>query len=484
MDSYFLTLGGTTVDVGSWTRADPGPDWGTHDLIRAAYAENPVAEGGRLAYETVGVRRLGFPLILPSGGAGLSLAGLESLLGLLARPGAVLDVKPQGVASGDMVRFDVLTGRWEPDPNIRHWEVGVRLGTLRLDTQPFAYLPTWITLASVASVGLPGRLTVPGASVLGDVPGFAQLITSPTQQTVATIIGSWLVDTVAWSLGGQPSLLHAIPGGSWAADVPSSVNVTREEAVFGNTAQRLWLSPTQTGWAQIAHFDISAAVMPDHRGRFRAFGWMAQSESITATVHSLGMLLDSTILNPVNAMASAQQIATLGPQIGSVLSPQLIDLGEITLPPVASGISETDTRLRLWAHRATYAGTLDSRVYFSGLSLLPIDKPNGILAQGAAYPHIVTDNATQGRLHIDGRAHTVLVGQATGAIATPLIVADRLGDYRGGFPAVEKTTVALDLIGAQRKVGGPTTVIARTGDLYTPVLFRYQPRFLFLKGEV
>lgn len=481
MDSYFLTLGGTTLDVGSWTRADPGPDWGTHDLIRAAYAENPVAEGGRLAYETVGVRRLQFPLILPSGGAGLSLAGLESLLSLLARPGAVLDVKPQGVATGEMVRFDVLTGRWEPEPQIRHWEIGVRLGTLRLDTQPFAYLPTQILLASSASVGLPGRLTVPGASVLGDIPGPAVLRIVPTEPgEFASQAFSWFTDTVAWSLGGGPSHLGFLRSASWTSAVPSVASVSGNSFYpVASDVMRLWRRPTVGPFEQLAYYDLTAALVPAYTGRYRAFGCMANDAPETDAKETMQVSIDAAV-HPSAPMASAQQIATVGPQIDSALSPQLVDLGEITLPQFkATGFDSL--RLRLWYKNAATVSA-DQLLYFHGLHLLPLDGPNGIVVQDLVQPNRA-NNADPGKLVIDGAARTV-ISHDYGPIDLDDPLADVLKDYRGGFPMVGPTTTALDLVGAQRIDGLATTYLARPEPIRATVSVTYQPRFLFLKGEV
>src|SRR5438132_820566 len=59
-DWYILTgPDGRTVNLGSYVRADPGPDFGSKDLLKAVFAENSFVEGGQLAYETVGVRRVG-----------------------------------------------------------------------------------------------------------------------------------------------------------------------------------------------------------------------------------------------------------------------------------------------------------------------------------------------------------------------------------------------------------------------------------------
>lgn len=486
MDSYLLTLGGSTVDLGSYVRADPGVDWGTRDLLKAVYAENPVAEGGRLAYETVGVRKLQFPLLLPSGGAGLSLAGLESLLALLARPGAVLDVKPQGVATGGMVRFDVLTGRWEPDPNVRHWEIGVRLGTLRLDTQPFAYLPTWITLASTASVGLPGRFEIPNASLLGDIPGYGLLVVQPSNPPETTdITSTWDTDTLIWSVGARPSHMGFLTGASWTSAIPSGrhegANAEIGVPAAGATYLRIYTSPTGVGWTQMAYYDIATTLEPAHRGRYRAYAYIGNDPRLSRT--DLQFSLDAVNKqNASAAMASAQAIASLGGQVtATAYQPQLLDLGDITLPAVASGAAQI-TRLRLWLNRPTYADGSNSFLWFSGIHLLPIDGPNGVQTK-LQYP--LVNLSRTARFVIDGRERAVYAADIQNEqIATSRPLADALPQYRGGFPMVGASTVAVDLLAAQRLILTGATYTTRVAPLFAQAQLSYQPRFLFLKGEV
>jgi hypothetical protein len=187
VDSYLLQgPNGTVINLGSWIVADAGQlDFGARDLIKALYAENAAAEGGVLAFETANVRRMVFPVrlassaFLPTGG----LAGIESAVRLAARPGAVIDLMPEGVATGDAVRFDVLAGRYEESFDLRISRAGRRDGLVKLDVMPFGYLPTTILLASVASIGLPGVLAIPNASIFGDVPGLARVVIQPSSPT-------------------------------------------------------------------------------------------------------------------------------------------------------------------------------------------------------------------------------------------------------------------------------------------------------------
>ena len=94
----------------------------------------------------------------------------EGMLARAAMPGAIVGVQPENVPSAQAVYFDVIDGRYETEHNIFHNRIGVRKGTLYLDTQPYGYWPTEILLASAASVGWSGALAVNGAtSVLGSI---------------------------------------------------------------------------------------------------------------------------------------------------------------------------------------------------------------------------------------------------------------------------------------------------------------------------
>jgi hypothetical protein len=121
VDSFVLTgPNGTALNIGSYVRADPGPDFGSKDLLKAFYSQNAISEGGVLGYEDVGVRSMSFPLLLPSSGVFGGLTGLEGWIRQLARPGAVVDLLVDGVATADAVRFDVLTGRLEEEYSVHH----------------------------------------------------------------------------------------------------------------------------------------------------------------------------------------------------------------------------------------------------------------------------------------------------------------------------------------------------------------------------
>lgn len=448
MDWLYLTRGPSTVNIGSYLRADPGADYGEKDLLRPVYSENSRTEGGFLRFETVGVRRMSFPLLLPSGGAGLTLAGLEEVLRELARPGATLDVKPEYVPTGDMVRFDVLAGRWEAEHQVRHWEYGRKLGTLRLDVDPFGYLPTWITLASAASVGLPGYLTVPGGSVLGDAPGLVRLTVQPTHvPTSVPPAGTWLPDVLAWSLApAHPSFLPFLGGGSWGSGLTSPA--------YSNSAQLHPIAATvliapiaggMVGFTQIAYYDIATALEPAYRGVFRAYLYGGHETYDTQTTHG-EFLLDAVSLgNPSGPMASANVHATYFQAPATGAAPALLDLGQLTIPPAASGLPQ-GARLRLWYGNPTGLPSVDPVV--NGLLLLPLTQA-GVQQQGIAWPDFRTGRT--GKWQIDSSDQTVLIAAATHNLATQAFVQDGVRWHRGGFPKITPSHTMLTLAGACRR---------------------------------
>lgn len=485
MDSYLLTgPDGRVVNLGSWLRADPGPDFGAKDLLKVDYSETPAVEGGVFGFEAAGVRRMMFPVRLASLGAFGGLAALESTVRALARPGAVLDLMPDGVATADAVRFDVLAGRLEEDYDLRVHRVGRRDSTVKLEVGPFGYSPTWITLASAASVGLPGVLTIPNASITGDVAGLAELVVAPTSAT-SYAAGTWLTDMLGWSLAGRGSFAALIPASAISSSIAGGL--VGEPFVAGSQVVNVFPSPTQAGWTTVAFATIGAGLEPAYRGRFRAFAFVKLTPS-QALPWTLSM---DAVGGPIvgAALGSAQPVATLAPAVSSGVgfgaqpSPayNLVDLGELTLPPAGSGLAQ-DLRLRLWANPATSnVGVATPVVGVGGFYLLPLDGAAGILARGLAQPTISTPSV--GRLALDAFARRSLIGAPTGDLATTLPVADALVHHRGGRPLVGASTLQLDLLGGHRFTGsGATAPLVRSAPGFAAVSVRYRPRFLFLKG--
>lgn len=488
MDDLILTgAAGTALNVGSWLRADPGPDFDEEALVRPEWSEHPFREGGALAFTQSGVRRFRFPLLLRSG-ASLTLTGVESTLRALAQPGAYVDLGLGGVATGDRVRFDVRAGRLRPEYHVRHNEAGVRLASLELDVDPFGYLPTMILLASAASVGLPGRLAVPGGSVIGDAPGWARVVIAPTTGT-SYPAGTWLTDMVAWSLGGRPSFVGYWP----AASVASAMTATLAGDAFAPASQalRFYPNPSLSVYTQLGRLEIPAGLEPAYRGRFRltAFAQLTPSQPYP-------WMLTADVAPALNAgaLASAGPVATLPPACGGVqeeswsASPGyvILDLGEVTVPPVASGVPQP-VQIRVWAKSAALATVGNATtpiIGIAGLHLLPAGPDHGHLPRGLAQPTQLTPSV--GRLELaaapPGRA---LIAAPTGPLATSVPVADALTHYRGAFPAVTASTVQLDLLAGSRKQAiGATARVLHTAPAFAAVSVEYRPRFAFLKPQL
>jgi hypothetical protein len=111
-DNYYLTSPqGSQVNLGSWLDTEREIDFGAKDVLKQEYAESPFVEGRRFAYEHAGGRRMSFPLLAASGGAGLSLDALHAVLSRSARPGGRIDLRPDVVPSAEAVRFDVIGGQ-------------------------------------------------------------------------------------------------------------------------------------------------------------------------------------------------------------------------------------------------------------------------------------------------------------------------------------------------------------------------------------
>jgi hypothetical protein len=280
-DDIFLTGPlGTQWNIGSWVEKSAGVDFGAAQLVRQTYGQNAWAEGARLGFESAaGPRRMTFPLIVPSGGvAGLSLDVIESSLRQMVRPGGFVDLRLDGVWPTDAVRFDILGG----DVAHRNYTVDVqridrRRFTLSLDTQPFGYWPTWITLASVASWGLLPLPFTGGGSFFGDVPGPAIISAQPTVIS-ASAGGTSLADMVAWGFG-TPSFLPWLRAASWDASVQDS-----RIAVGGGTLMvGSWHPFTEflrfplpsvgggSAFGLLTTYTIPQSLLPAMAGRYRAF---------------------------------------------------------------------------------------------------------------------------------------------------------------------------------------------------------------------
>lgn len=489
-DTLILTgPSGSSMNLASYVLADPGWDSGEADLLKAAYAENPAAEGAVLAFETVNHRQMQFPVRIASTSAFTS-AGAAAWMRTLARPGATLDVLLDGVPTAEAVRFDVLTGRYENAQwNTQQFTQTDRFdGTLKLDVQPFGYWPTMILLASSASVGAPGVLALDTTKIIGDVPGPAEVFIAPTSATSYGAVQK--TDSVYWSLGAAPSFQAWWVAAS-ALMVGSNTNWTPtligDKYAPASQAVSYRLAVSMATWTNLTSWVIPPSLEPAYRGRFRAYSWVRYGPSVVANIYASMDVQAGTIVS--RALASSAPIATVAPAVASDIhsgaqgaSPaySLLDLGEISLPPIAS--SPYDTVLRLWAMDNSVrvgTGLLD----VGGLYLQPISAPAGVLPRGLLQP-TWTSPSHLGRMLISAVTADSLISSGTSAVGSigPLSPAYA---YRGALPYVGASTIQLDLnlAGKQAQDGAPTgQPPLRSEPHYAQVSVRYRPRFSFLKG--
>lgn len=470
MDSFvFYGPGGASpVQLGSWVRADPGPDFDTAALLKAALIEAPFNEGA-LAWESSGVRRMRFPLIVGSAADAGGLTNTESLLRRNARPSAFIDLQPEGIPSSEAVRFDVLAGRWKPDYSIFHQRISRRLGWLELDVKPYGYWPTWITLASVASVGLPGTLAVPGASVIGDAPGLGRIVVQPTVATQYPA-GSWAADMVAWTLGHTPSIVAFWPAASLGSAMVASL--TGDLFAPASQAWSVFPNPSQAGYAQLLVATIPTALTGAYSGRLRVFA----HAQLTPSTFPWRLAVDAAAL-PAAALASSGAVATLPPALAPATwlpnatpAYHIVDLGEISYPAAPAGLPHAGL-IRLWAAPATSPGGLATPLLkIAALHLMAADTA-GVAARGLAQPSISPAAAapTSGRITVDTDSRSLVVGAAAPNLATSIPLGDALQHLVGGFPYVTPSVNRIDLLTGSRRYmatrgGGPSYPIVVASD--------------------
>lgn len=483
MDNLFLTGPlGTQINIGSWLDKTQGVDYGAHDLIRQQLVQSAFVEGARMSYETsAGARRMSFPLRVPSGGvAGMSLDALEASLRQMVRPGGYLDIKPDGVPTGEMVRFDILGG----DVAHRNYSVDMqriarRDVTLSLQTQPFGYWPTWIIAASVASVAIHGGGKLAMAAPIGDAPALAELTFVPTGPTQFAAGDVWYPDGFAWANGGRPSFVAALTGEGWAQwQYPASYGQpdsgVTPRRYLGATFMVFSAPPASAGFQNVGIYTIASALEPAYRGRFRV---LLQTNNLArANQWAIDAVPGGQSAHIGQAaFASAAQAATA--PATSANAGEWLDLGEISLPPAASGVQSTEY-LRLWSALASSGAT--TTAFINGVYLLPLDGDSGILARGLTSPTIGVGTTFLSNVALRLRADQ---GGVVGLLASQPSD-DLTRHYRGVMPRMGATTLQLDLVAWQRRQGGASLAadtFAAT-PAYAAVSLRYQPRFQFLKG--
>jgi hypothetical protein len=496
-DSYVLTSPqGSTYDLASWSDLsnDGGPDFGD-SWLNANYTSNQAADGGQLNSESVGVRTMRFPMLVASSGAvaGIDLLENETQLRLAARPGATLDIEVAGDQSISPIRFDVLTGRWKPNYNVRHQSISVRLGTLELDTQPFGYMPTEIILASAASVGLPGVLSLDTSKLIGDVAGLAKVRVTPYGGGPTEYpSGTWRPDAAFWSLSGRASFLAHLRGGSLIGGVGMAAPTIIGDQ-FAPASQSLEVVPSAgAGWAQAAVYQVGPELEPAYRGRYRAFVWARLRPSQPPWFISLDMA--NSLYD--HALASAAPIATILPDVasgtpgayGAQASPafRLLDLGEIAIPDIASGVASRggQQNVRVWVSAPTTGpgGVATPYVRLGGIYLLPLDA--GYLPRGLITPTIgdSATNADVRRLVVDGIGNRVFLANTIDAVVDDPVL-EAAAYYRGPLPLVGASSLTIDVCGGARKLAASTSEpLIRSAPHRAAVSVSYRPRFAFVRG--
>jgi hypothetical protein len=506
---------GSSINVASFLLADPGADFGETDLQKAAFSENPAMEGAALAFESVGKRSMTFPVRIASIGAFGGAAGVQAWLRTLARPGATLDVQLDGVASVDAMRFDVYSGRFEVAQwNTQQYAQTDRFeGALRLDCSPYAYLPTMILLASAASVGGPGVLALDTSKIIGDVPGLAEVFIAPTSAT-AYGRNTQQTDAAFWSFSARPSFQAFWPAGS---AIPTDVQFvfpgtqtcpTLVGDLYAPASQALRFivsTPSRAGrpagpaygnvgaasMFAIANWVVPPSLEPAYRGRHRIYAWMRLDTP--TVVPNNPLLISADVVSGTyvgfgfdGPLASAMPLATLPMSAASLAvamgtpAYHLLDLGEVSLPPVASQAIEA--RIRLWAApiASAYATTATAAAFVGGVYLLPLDQA-GVAPRGLAASS--TDHLT-GRLFLSAVSRETTQDRETSTIASRVPDTNIGAAYRGVLPFVGASTLQLDLNLAGRDTFSLPTSLPplRSEPHFAQVSVRYRPRFTFMKG--
>jgi hypothetical protein len=515
------------IDVGSWLRADQSVDYGAHDVVKQEYAQNSLVDGGQFSYEHAAIRRMSFPLLVPSGGiVGQSLDTIEQLLGLYARPGGYIDIQPDGVPTAEMVRFDLLGGRVNHDPySVQLQRIDRRFLRVDLDTQPYGYWPTTIILASqAAATAFPFSIAIPPGSIMGDAPGLAQIVFQPSSPTYynagAPSAQTWDFDGFWYSLERPGGQAFFTPSDFYVATTENNIATfgvfglavaSDSSAPFGARA-RAWFGNGLNGgsgsvgrWAQAfvlasQMFDANNNVPTPYRGRFRVFAALRLTPS-------MGVPWQITADEAAGAqyfaqMASANPVATLIPQANPSWadSPtsayQYVDLGEHSWPRSGGSGAADGFSFRIWAYAgpsglpAVGTATLE----LGGIFLQRLGQAAGIAGRGWVVPSVFNVLATgvgavlgvrsRGRTLIDSIAGRMsFVGNGANLATTTLMIGDARPVVSGQFPLIA-TALNLDIGVFHRRVdvAGATANTAIAGVPLVTASLAYRPRFKFLKG--
>lgn len=484
--------GASAVNIGSWLRADPGPDFDPSFFDDDTF-DSAAIDGGGFSFSRGRVRKFTFPLLLASGGAGLSLTKLESTLRLNARPGAYVDVQPDGVPSAESVRFDVIGGRWLPAYNVRHHrQLSRRMGSLELKVQPFGYWPTWITLASAVSATNPAFTPLLVASIIGDAPAPVQFVYSPSVATA--YVGSQGTEGMVWSLG-RPSYANAPLLFAGYAFTPE---IVAESPGYVGTAVADSFLPGLTGTRMdvainnpSSLFKMIGAWTVAREGRFRAF----LVGRLGASYGNCGLVTFQSRDWPPNsqvgiALGSSGFVATVPPGSASGVAPwgvspspahYLIDMGEISTPQAQGTWQYANNSRSIALHyRAPTVGLGTQILSIGGLVLVPLEGANGIMPRGMAYPTHSSAKRQMTYLFSDTSNRTISLGPM---FSPSYKIANALQHYRGGFPMLGASTVdMLSFAFTQGSASTPAAAVPLWGPVAAEIMVSYRPTFQFLKG--
>lgn len=536
-------LSPSPIQLGSYLMADPGPDYGSADLQQRLITSNPMTVGGRLAYESFGPRAFNLPLRLASGG--LSLPALESLVRFNARSGGYVDIQPLNVASSEAVRFDVLSGRWEPDYDLHMNRHSRRMGWLRLDVQPFGYWPTWITL--VASAGQPAPFTQAFTASFGDAPFKpARLVIDPPLLPTAMPSGPpggpdppdpWICDYVSWAIHptfnadlARPSysglLIPAtkfsvagiLAGGANAASLIADAFASQMSPSVLTTAQLPGGSALSPQLIAVIGHDL----LPDS-GRFRVYAWAKLGPSGPPPGRLAAAVLDQSFggwgggPGVAGVLPTYSAVATVIPECfpvassfnnpssgtwGSLASNAygFYDLGVVSMPDAGAIPSEFGggtysqvSPLWLFFGRGSWStGNPTSVIKVAGVYLHPLDGPNGIMPKGLAFP-------TSGYGAAGAPANGIeLIGHPSYQPAmyqTPMEIPDVAfgstfprgnpvhSGYTGDLPYIRASDSFLSVNIAYRKGSmKPDPMVLAISPMSVNYKLQYRPTFTFLKG--
>lgn len=517
--SGFISSG---IDLLPWRMTNEPWELGAAGVKTRTYAEGPGIIGGIQTSEQSGVRLWSFPLMLASNGTYSGLQGLERAIRIAAQPGGWLEYRtalPGAIgASSPVMRVDLLGGELVPQWNERVHQVARGRAQLLLETAPIAYpASSPFLLRTVASVQLPGTLTVDGASVLGEHGGYLRLTIRPRVATTWPV-GSWVPDAlgfVCWREQGNVGAEqgdHLLLGGNdggFASGI-GGTQMANPMAIPGQNflasvyCQRAYL-PSWGQWRQVRVNPRSQANgfrTTDYgfsSGRNRLFGYFRLGPSQGMPWQ---LIADTAPYGAENIapLASAQPVATLAPAVasgdpgawGAQASPAftVLDFGEITLPALgASGFKGSlQTWIRFWAYTPSSVAT--SELDFGGLLLLPADK-SSLIVRGVHAP--TTTMGSQYAGYWDGRPQAQLawaVAPLASNLASIVPVADRVGELRGGFPmmpavAQSGENIRFQVWGADRKAAsGAGEILVHANLKWAEVRVEYQPDFVFLASAV